>query len=54
MMQVIEKYGAPWVIRTPERLVITQTVGLKLALIKSFRFKEWRALRDSNSRPSGS
>ena len=29
-----------------ERLVITQTVGLKLALIKSFRFKEWRALGD--------
>jgi hypothetical protein len=29
-----------------ERLVITQTVGVKLTLIKSFRFKEWRAQGD--------
>jgi len=35
-----------WELLMLERLVITQTVGVKLTLIKSFRFKEWRAQGD--------
>ena len=31
-----------------------QTVPVKFTLIRSFRFKEWCARRDSNSQPSGS
>ncbi len=55
--QVIENLREECRARGPELPTFwlpRQTVKVKFTLIKSFRFKEWCARGDSNSRPSGS